>query len=571
MGHPERNEQLGLDFSNGQNYCMGGPGILFNRLTLVRLKEHIKVCLKSLQTSHEDVEVGRCVFKNLNLSCSSNLEMQEYFKHFYQRNLCDLKTESNDCSFSLFSKAITMHPLKSTKDMLQIYNLALKHQRHVQSYKIAEVLSEIKDIEGKLENYPGNQIMNGDKNPNEVALWDTYTRDKEYGDGYSGQLTPKDFPAQWKTALSYLTGMIEQDLNKDFYDKGRKIKYRGFNYGYGTQMEKHQGTNYVLDLFLTHTQIKTRKQTKVRKHVYLKQRFLPLRVHPLIENVDKRFDTKLYVILPLYKKSTRFETFLINYERNFLNLYSDATFLNMHLVVVLFASSENSKSDQLFVLDVARKLKTLKDRYPKEFNYSITSPIYEPFSRAKGLDYGAKVVCKNPNDLMFFVDVDIFFNLEAVNTIRFLVIQGKTVYFPIVYSAFGNSKYHDNIHPDEEEKYSASYWRNVTHFDDIDGYWRKFGYGMVAMYKSDYVGMDLSIHGWGKEDVALYSHFLSAKPHLQLIRSADPDIIHLYHPVHCDPNLPTDQLQMCYSSSYGNYRSTIQAALEIEQLNITHW
>ena len=106
---------------------------------------------------------------------------------------------------------------------------------------------------------------------------------------------------------------------------------------------------------------------------------------------------------------------------------------------------------------------------------------------------------------------------------------------------------------------------------ELQGYWRQFGYGMVAMYRSDYIGMDLSIHGWGKEDVTLYDQFLRTKPHLELIRSADPDIIHLYHPVQCDPNLPADQLQMCYASSYSNYRSTVDAALEIEQLNITHW
>ena len=301
-------------------------------------------------------------------------------------------------------------------------------------------------------------------------------------------------------------------------------------------------------------------------HVYLEQRFLPIRVHPKIENLNNLNDMKLNVILPLYQKLTRFETFLVNYERNFLNKHSDLIFDNMQLIVIVFAPSKNSESDINFVQNVARKLRKLKDTYPKSFNYTMSEPLHEAFSRAKGLDYGAKVVCKNPNDLMFFVDVDIFFNLEAVNTIRFLVIKGKTVYFPIVYSTFGSSKMLS-----DRDVLGASYWRNITKFDDIQGYWRQFGYGMVAMYKSDYIGMDLSIHGWGKEDVTLYDHFLKTKPHLELIRSADPDIVHLYHPVICDPNLPNDQLQMCYASSYSNYRSTVDAALEIEHRNITDW
>jgi len=546
---------------------MGGPGILFNRLTLVQLKKHIKDCLKSLQTNHEDVEVGRCVFKKLNLSCTNNLEMKEIFHHFYPHDLCSTNSGSKDCSFSLFSKSVTIHPLKTSRDMLRIYNLALKHQRHIQNYKVTEVLSGIEEIERKFDNDTGDRRITDGNAPNEVALWDTYSRDKKFGDCNSGQVSPKYFPSRWKTTLGYLNGLIEQDLNKDFYEKGRKIKYRGFNYGYGTQLDNNKGTNYILDLFLTHIQIKNQKQTKVRKHVYLQQRFLPLRIHPKIENLNNLNDMKLNVILPLYQKLTRFETFLVNYERNFLNKHSDLTFENMQLIVIVFAPSKNSESDINFVQNVARKLRKLKDTYPKSFNYTMSEPIHEAFSRAKGLDYGAKIICKNPNDLLFFVDVDIFFNLEAVNTIRFLVIKGKTVYFPIVYSTFGNNK----MLLDSDQYLDDSYWRNITQFHDIQGYWRQFGYGMVAMYKSDYIGMDLSIHGWGKEDVTLYDLFLKTKPHLELIRSADPDIVHLYHPVNCDPNLPNDQLQMCYASSYSNYRSTVDAALEIEHRSITDW
>ena len=547
---------------------MGGPGVIFNSQALLKLKKHIKSCLKSLQTNHEDVEIGRCAFKKLNLSCTNNLEMKELFHHFYPHDVCSMSPGSLDCSFTLFSKSITLHPLKSSRDMLRIYKFALKHQRHVQNYKITEGLSDIDKIKENSDSNSGDRSLTSDIILNNVALWDTYSHDKKYGDYYSGQVTTKNFPSRWKTALGYLTGLIELDLNKEFYEKGRKIKYRGFNYGYGTQMERSKGTNYVLDLYLNHIQLKNQKQTKVRKHVYLEQRYLPLRIHPKIKNLSQTKDPVLNVILPLYQKTTRFETFLVNYERNFLNDHSKTACNTMRLVVIVFSQSQ---SDKIFVQDVATKLKSLKDKYPTSFKYTMSKPLHEAFSRAKGLDYGAKFVCKNPNELMFFVDVDIFFNLEAVNTIRFLVLQGKTVYFPIVYSTFGSSKFQTDINLDNNQNNGDFRWRNISHFEDIQGYWRQFGYGMVAMYRSDYIGMDLSIHGWGKEDVTLYDQFLRTKPHLELIRSADPDIIHLYHPVQCDPNLPTDQLQMCYASSYSNYRSTVDAALEIEQLNITRW
>ena len=150
---------------------MGGPGILFHSLTLLRLKKYIKGCLKTLQTNHEDVEVGRCVFKKLNMSCTNNMEMKYYFKHFYQHNLHDLKTVTTECEFSLFSKSITMHPFKSANDMIHVYNCALKYQRHVQNFKISEVISEIKEIQGKLEQVSGDRRQNIDEKMNYHRKW----------------------------------------------------------------------------------------------------------------------------------------------------------------------------------------------------------------------------------------------------------------------------------------------------------------------------------------------------------------------------------------------------------------
>ena len=207
---------------------------------------------------------------------------------------------------------------------------------------------------------------------------------------------------------------------------------------------------------------------------------------------------------------------------------------------------------------VNRRIQRLKTIYPINFDCVITAPINEPFSRAKGLDYGANFVCTNPNELMFFVDVDIFFNAQAVKTIRLLTIQGQTVYFPIVYSTFGNSHRNTTL-------------RGMQKLENVEGYWRQFGYGMVAMYKSDYIGMDVKIRGWGKEDITLYDTFLRKKPHIELIRSSDPDIVHLYHPVKCDSHIPKDQLQMCLSSSYSNFRSTLDAALAIQRYGIVEW
>lgn len=64
-------EEFGLlSLQENENFCMGGPGMLMSRETLARFAPHIKNCLKNLFTTHEDVEVGRCVQKFANTSCT---------------------------------------------------------------------------------------------------------------------------------------------------------------------------------------------------------------------------------------------------------------------------------------------------------------------------------------------------------------------------------------------------------------------------------------------------------------------------------------------------------------------
>lgn len=55
-------EELGkLALELGENFCMGGPGMIFSREVLRRMVPHIGSCLREMYTTHEDVEIGRCV------------------------------------------------------------------------------------------------------------------------------------------------------------------------------------------------------------------------------------------------------------------------------------------------------------------------------------------------------------------------------------------------------------------------------------------------------------------------------------------------------------------------------
>jgi hypothetical protein len=64
-----------------ENLCMGGPGIVMSRVTLKLFVKHISLCLKNLYSSNEDVEIGRCVEKFANISCTLSNEVSKSF-HF---------------------------------------------------------------------------------------------------------------------------------------------------------------------------------------------------------------------------------------------------------------------------------------------------------------------------------------------------------------------------------------------------------------------------------------------------------------------------------------------------------
>lgn len=54
---------------------MGGPGVIMSRETLRRVAPHIPTCLKNLYSTHEDVEIGRCVQKFAGIPCTWNYEV----------------------------------------------------------------------------------------------------------------------------------------------------------------------------------------------------------------------------------------------------------------------------------------------------------------------------------------------------------------------------------------------------------------------------------------------------------------------------------------------------------------
>ena len=75
-GRQDEKGMLGLGW--GDNFCMGGPGVILSRSTLRKVVPYVEYCLQHLVTSHEDVEVGRCIKMFVGISCTWAFEVSRH-------------------------------------------------------------------------------------------------------------------------------------------------------------------------------------------------------------------------------------------------------------------------------------------------------------------------------------------------------------------------------------------------------------------------------------------------------------------------------------------------------------
>lgn len=80
-GMGARDELGKLALEPGENFCMGGPGVIMSREVLKRMVPHIRECLQEMYTTHEDVEVGRCVRRFAGVQCVWSYEVRVTLSH----------------------------------------------------------------------------------------------------------------------------------------------------------------------------------------------------------------------------------------------------------------------------------------------------------------------------------------------------------------------------------------------------------------------------------------------------------------------------------------------------------
>jgi len=167
MGTKEEYGKLAL--GENENFCMGGPGIILSRETLTRFTPHIKKCLKNFYTNHEDVELGRCVHKYANTSCTWSYEMQHIL--YNHPNKTEGYKVRNLVSTDIL-RAVSLHSIKDIRVFTRVHNFALQRriieleQRNLLLRRQINIYDKILTIENqiKLHKKKVSKLMQKTKN-----------------------------------------------------------------------------------------------------------------------------------------------------------------------------------------------------------------------------------------------------------------------------------------------------------------------------------------------------------------------------------------------------------------------
>ncbi|XP_035691293.1 chondroitin sulfate synthase 1-like [Branchiostoma floridae] len=455
-----------LGFAADENFCMGGPGMIMSRETLRRVVPNISWCLKNLYSAHEDVEVGRCIGRFAQVSCTWSYEAKDIFYHDKTDNVEGfMKT----MGMSKLRKAITLHPNKNPshqyrlhKNLLALQTQDFRHRTLVLHREIRRVTYLLGEQPSRLYEATGRSpsLLNFvPKDINSVMPWDFITNRQMFTADIS--LPAKAIPMALSTGLGHVVEQLKamELINKNARRDRRTAYYREIYYGY-RRVNPMCGTECVLDLLLdlvSHEYIGENSTLEVRKHAYLQQSFsqIVFEEHEIDREDDGDDDTKrglgqninethhvheadkfkrrtersrqketIHAIVPVAGRLQAFRRFMKSYERSCLK-----TGENVRLLVILFkgAYKQPDQTAAIWKLVISYSMK-----YPDA--YLKILPADRKFSKGLALGFGASVFTNT--SLLFFCDVDLVFRPEFLERCRWNTIHGHQAYFPVAFSQY---------------------------------------------------------------------------------------------------------------------------------------
>ena len=178
--------------------------------------------------------------------------------------------------------------------------------------------------------------------------------------------------------------------------------------------------------------------------------------------------TKVNFIIPLSGRTETFRRFMENFEMSFLRHKE-----NVSLFIILYKDQRKEQHSDIFL--VSNLVQNLKENYP-QYRILLIKKI-DSFHRGVALQEASEFFWSD--DLLFFVDVDCVLSRDILFRIRQNTIQGRQVYFPIMFSEYN-------------PEFVKTDKRDGEFITNEKGFWRYSSYGQVSIYKSDFD----EVHGY---------------------------------------------------------------------------
>ncbi|KAF3833252.1 hypothetical protein F7725_026917 [Dissostichus mawsoni] len=479
---------------------------------------HIRECLQEMYTTHEDVEIGRCVRRFAGVQCVWSYEQQLFYEN-YEPNK---KGYIRDLHNSKIHRAITLHPNKNPPYQYRLHSYMLSRKIADLRHRTIQLHREIVQMGRYGANEPSREDLQLGMPPSfmrfhprqreEVLEWEFLTG-KYLFSSSDGQPPRRGMDSSQRQALDDIIMQVMEMINANAKTRGRVIDFKEIQYGY-RRVNPLYGAEYVLDLLLLYKKHKGKTMTvPVRRHAYLQQTFSQIQfreegemdARALASHINKDSDSlsflsnslkmlvpfklatsgqdqkepkekKVNILVPLSGRYDIFVRFMANFERVCLIPNQ-----NVKLLILLFSTDNNT--EQVKQVELMREYHM---KYPRA--EMAIKPVTGSFSRALALEVGS--LHFSNDSLLFYCDVDLLFTSDFLKRCRTNTAPGEQTYFPIIFSQYDP--------------------------------------------KVVYAG--------------------------KLFRSADTGIVHVHHPVICDPNLEAKQYKMCVGSKASSHGSSQQLA-----------
>lgn len=136
-------------------YCMGGTGIIFSRRLLFDIGPHLASCATGdIFTEHEDIELGRCIWRRLGISCTNALDARNlFFNNFRHDAKSEIGYYSNIKVLDkrLARHAITLHPNKDPDFQRATHAAILREEMQKCNEKIYKL--KVRRLNGESDDY----------------------------------------------------------------------------------------------------------------------------------------------------------------------------------------------------------------------------------------------------------------------------------------------------------------------------------------------------------------------------------------------------------------------------------